>query len=464
MKYFQSGWIIIFLLNFTSCSHAVSNNIAKNIEKPKWVKQRPISKIHYIGIGVAQKNKTDQNHSQIAKDIALNDMSSQITVTISSEVVRKVVERSGIVEDDFRMQVQSSTKTELEGYELVATWEDSKEYWVYYRLSKALHEKIKREKISKATSLSLDIFSKAKENENAGNIEKALLFYLQSINPIEKYANNTLEVNFQGSDIYLMNEIYSSIQFLLSSIELRPVKSNIEAKIGQPLKNPVQVLAVFVDQSGREKSIANLPLKFYFSRGAGDLIENVRTNRSGRASCLVSKITATDRLQMMKADLRMNSFVNQDSVSFLISGIIKSLVVPETKFILNVSGLSVYIESQEKLFGRKLSVQHIEPALKNNLSEKGFIFIDNLAGADLKITVSAESKKGSEIYGMYSSFTDLTISVIDMNSGDEIYKNSLHDVKGIDLTYEKGGLKSLENAAKEVNRTIIPELIERIQR
>lgn len=43
--------------------------------------------------------------------------------------------------------------------------------------------------------------------------------------------------------------------------------------------------------------------------------------------------------------------------------------------------------------------------------------------SDLYIVIKARSRQGSEMLGMYSAFVDITVSVLDMHSGEEIYKN-----------------------------------------
>jgi len=450
-------WTVGFVLITTTC-------VVAGDKKPDWVKIRPINAAYYIGIGVAPKSATNRDYTQIAKDNALNDLASQITVNISSEVIRQMVEKSGMVDEDFKSHIRSTTKAELEDYELVSTWEDKLEYWVYYRLSKALYQEQKQAKINKAISLSLDMFGNARSYEKSDDIEKAILFYLQSINPIEKYANEPLETEFEGSRIFLMNEIYASTQQLLGKIELKALNANRTAKIGQALAQPLEVSAIFLEADNRETAIANLPLKFSFVRGSGDFIDKVRTDRLGIARSQVSKITATDKIQMIKADLDIYSFVNQDSTSFLLRGILNSLAVPTTKFVLNVSGLSAYIEAEELHFGERLRIQHIEPALKRSLSAKGFIFLDTPTNADLVFKIDAESRQGAEIYGMCSAFVNMNISVQDMVTGDEIYKGSLHDIKGVDLDYNKAGLKAFENAAKKVSDSLVPDIIRRIQR
>jgi len=428
-------------------------------KKPDWIEKYPISSIYYIGIGVAQKEKDTRDYIQKAKNNALKEIASEITITISSEVINKIVEKSGVLEEDFKSLIRSTTEAQLEGYELIDTWEDEKEYWVYYRLSKALYEEKKKEKINKAISLSLDLFSKAKINLKDRNIEKALLFYLQSLNPIADYIGETLETNFQDTTIFLENEIYFSLQNILGNSELHPLTKELNAKIGQAVKKPVEVSAVYFDQNGNEIKINNLPITFSFIRGSGELMKNIRTDKNGVGRCKISKISSPDKFQIVQIELDISSLLPQDSTSIIYRDIIKSLPIPNAKIILNVSGLSIFVDAHELNFGKQIDVPYIEPEVKEILSENGFIFVDEIHDADFMLKINAQSREGSKVYNMYSAFVDVTVSVIDVFSGDEINKISLSNIKGIDLDNNKAGLKAFENAAQKVSKEILPILL-----
>jgi len=429
------------------------------VKKPDWIEKHPISSIYYIGIGVAQKEKDNRDYIQKAKDKALKEIASEITITISSEVISKIIEKSGVIEEDFKSQIRSTTEAALEGYELVDTWEDKKEYWVYYRLSKVLYEEQKREKINKAISLSLDLFSKARNNLKDRNIEKALLFYLQSLNPIADYIGEPLETNFQDTTIFLENEIYFSLQNILGNSELQPLTKELNAKIGQAVKKPIEVSAVYFDQNGNDIKISNFPITFSFLKGSGDLMKNIRTDKNGIGRCKISKISSQDKFQIVQAELDISSLLPQDSTSIIYRDIIKSLPIPNAKIILNVSGLSIFVDAQELNFGKQIDVPYIEPKVKEILSEKGFIFVDEIPDADFMLKINAQSREGSKVYNMYSAFVDVTVSVIDVCSSDEINKISLSNIKGIDLDNNKAGLKAFENAAQKVSKEILPILL-----
>ncbi|MHB2152979.1 LPP20 family lipoprotein [Calditrichota bacterium GD2] len=427
--------------------------------RPDWIENRPLVKGYYVGIGYASKIEHPTDYHKVAMDNALSNLASEIQINISSQTVQKVLERAGILQDEFKSYVQSSTKAELEGYELVDKWENDLEYWVYYRLSREKYEALKNARLAKARALAVDMLQRARSAEENGKIDRALLFYFQALPPIEKYLGEPLQTEINGQQVFLFNEIYSSLQRILSEIKLQALNPQLKGKLGQPVSQPLTVKATRSDLP-----VQNLPIAFAFVRGAGDLIKEAFTDARGEAHSRILKINANDNLQIVVADLAIEKSISQTNLSPLLKGITNTLVRPSTRFMINVSGLTAYIESQEVNLGRTVEIKQLEPALKNILSDKGFTFSDSPVDVDFIIKIKATARKGAEMYGLYSSFVNLTFSVIDMRSGQEIYKNVLENVKGIDLNYEKAGFKALSNAAKAINEKLIPDFLRKIQK
>ena len=433
-------------------------NLLHAKKAPEWVTSRPINNEFYIGIGHASKIKGSNDHIEKATSEALKNLASEITVNISGEVVSSMIEKSGMLEEELKSKIRSTTEAELEGYELVEQWQNKKEYWIYYRLSRVKYQLARAEKIEKAISLALDQFTKAKKYEQNKEYDKALLLYLQSLKPIEKYIGETLKANYNGQSVYLNNEIYLSIQNLLSNIELKPVKNSIEAKRNKSVKQPIKIEALYFDTE--QLPIPNLPIILSFKRGEGDLIKNVKTNMSGIASSKISKITSSEKMQILGAELDISQLINQDSTSFVYQNILKTFPMPSTKIIINVTGLLIYIESEEINLGKELNVLHIEPKIKESFSDKGFSFTDDMNKADIYVTIKARSREGSEMFGMYSTFVDCTVSALEMSSGEEIYKNAFNNISGQGLNAEKAGLKAFEIVASKISENMVPKIIQ----
>jgi hypothetical protein len=412
---------------------------------------------------VARKSGADRDYIEIAKNNALNDLASQIRVTITSSIIRDVFEKAGVLEEEFNSHIQSTTRAEIEGYELVDTWEDKVEYWIYYRLSRRQHEERIRRNRERAIELSMDLFLKAKGHEDGDRPEKALLFYIRSIQPIENHLMEPLETEYENSKVYLQNEIYSSLESLLSRIELTPVRETVRTKIGKAAGKPLELIAYYKNNRGVKHTASSLPVAFSFTTGAGELIPQAKTDRSGKASCRVRNISAIDTVQRIRAELDLPGYAGEKSLSIVQKSILQSLTIPHATFILQVDKPTIFIDSEEIHQGGRLSIEHIEPVLKERLSAMGYNFSNRPAEADFTITIRGRSKEGSETYGMYSASADMTISVIDTSSGKEIYKNARNDIKGIHLDWNRAGLKAFENAAAICADELLPDLLERLR-
>lgn len=445
-----SSWIQISLL----CLCVLS----LKAKTPAWISQRPIDKDYYIGIGVATKQADSRDYIQFAKDAALQNLASEITVNINSEVISNMIEKSGVLEEEIKARIKTSTMAELEDYELVDTWEDKKEYWVYYRLSREIYAQNRATRIMIARQLGLDLFTKGKLSEENGNYSQALKFYIRAFSPIEKYINEPLQVDFRDREIYLGNELYSQVSSLLYNLSLQPVQDKISAKIGKSLKNPVRFAAYFNTAANEKVPVNDLPLQVNFLKGEGELVESMVTDDQGIARTTVSRIISSDKMQILEAKVDLLAMTGQDTTSFVFQEILQSLESPATKVILNVSGLTIYIETQEKNFGQDIGLKHIEPELKEALADRGYSFTDDIGGADLYIMLDVDTREGGKAFNMVTAYADLNISVTDMTTGNEVYKNALSKIKGIDLEAQKAGLKSLDNAAAELKKIIIPDM------
>lgn len=430
--------------------------------KPDWVRKRPVNPAFYVGIGVAQKSEDNRDYIQQAKNAALSDLSSEITVNISSELVATAVEQSGLSEEEVRQEIKATTQSELEDYELVDTWEDRSEYWVYYRLSKSLYAAKKQARLANAISLASDLYGKGQERRAAADLAGALQYYFQAYSPIQKYVAEPLETTYQGRNIYLKNALYTAVQSALAGIELVPVREKMEATTGRPLQQPLEVQAVHHTGGGTAEPVMNLPVSFVFLRGDGELLKEVRTDRSGLATSRVTRITAPDNIQIVRTSVDLAGLVNMDSTTALLQGILQGLSVPETRILLNVSGLKVYVSGKESNFGAALNVAYVEPVLKKALAGHGVSFTDNMADADYAIEYDAGSRKGSVVYGQHVAYVDLNISVLDLQSGEEIYKQSFPEVKGIHLDYDRAGLKAFQKAGEEVTQDFVPAFLTKI--
>ena len=429
-------------------------------KKPNWVEKRPNTAGYYHGIGVVPKTGSPQEYLQRAKDVALNDIAQQIAVSIDASQISKLSEKLDEFKEEYQSAVQTSTKADLEGVEPVDTWEGDDQYWVYFRLDIAEYKKRQAEKLRKATALSLDFYTKGKNFEKANNVGDALQSYIQALGAVEKFLGETLEVQFGTTKIFLGNEIFTSLQSILNQIELKAKNGKVDAQVGKPLRQPLEVI---VNNTATGLSIQNFPVKYSFIRGSGDIITSSRTDKNGIAATQIAKVIATDKLQLIKVEADPIALLGQ-STSPVLEMLVKGLTLPSTRFTMNVVSLSIVFETEEMLMGTKLVIPRIEPMLKNTLSSQGFSFVDDAAKANIMITVKSNGRDGGEYSGLYTVYVDANISVVDLNSGEEVYKTSFNNVKGVSINYDKAGMKAYDEIGVSLQKKVIPKILEQIKK
>jgi hypothetical protein len=431
-------------------------------DEPEWVRKRPISQEYYVGIGITRKDRPAAEYTEGARNIALNDIASQITVSISSDVLRTVLEKNEQLEDEFQSRIRASATADLEGVQLVDTYESDEEYWVYCRLSRSDYEARRAEKLNAAATQSLDLYTKGKQGEREGRVGQALGLYAQAFGPIEKYLAEPLVVQSEGRSVYLVNDIYTSLRTLLNNIEISTTGGEQDAKIGRPLKKPLELKAGLRDSVSSPAK--QLPFRFTFTRGSGECVDRVRTDNQGIARCAVQKITASDRIQVIEASLDLLTLAGGEHVSPLVRTVLGSFTLPGTRFVLSVSGVDVCVEANESMFGEPLQQKRIEPVLKSELGARNFSFVDDRAKASLLVSIRADARKGTESFGLAFAFASATVSVLDLETGKEIYKSSINDVKEGSDSFEKAASKGLNTLAQRIARDMIPQLVDKVQK
>src|SRR4051812_32781101 len=149
-------FIIFIFFWCLACSLIAQQPGALEVKVPNWVSSRPNNGFKYTGIGFADKSKGG-NYQMDAKKNALYDLASEIKVDISSNSVLYTVQNNNTFNENFNSLISLSNSDNIEGYTLVDSYENERQYWVYYQLDKQEYADRKAEKkkqtISKAANL-----------------------------------------------------------------------------------------------------------------------------------------------------------------------------------------------------------------------------------------------------------------------------------------------------------------------
>jgi len=222
-------------------------------DEPDWVRKHPVIQGYYVGIGMARKVRTTAESAEAAKNVARNDIAGQISVSISSDVLRTILEENEKVREEFTSSIRASATADLENLELVDTYESDEEYWVYLRLSKADFQARRAAKLEAAAGQALDLYAKGRESERAQDVATAIGLYARAFAPVEKYLAEPLTLDDGGRQVYLLNEMYGSLRSLLEKIELKPVDAErLSDFAGGSTERYNEIVALYLKQTAQQ--------------------------------------------------------------------------------------------------------------------------------------------------------------------------------------------------------------------
>lgn len=426
--------------------------------KPDWLSAKPSQSAYYSGIGKGTKSGTN-NYIQEAKKSALEDLISEIKVTVSSSSVLSTFEDDKEFREQYEQIIQTTAADEIEEFEQIGTWEDETNYWIYYRLSKVRYKEIKDQQKRNAVILATDYYEKAQAADAAGDRIQALGFYFQAFRSMEKYLGDAIAVKVNGKDILIVNEIYSSIQSLLDKIQLKVEPA--ELLINRRLNLNSQTVIAKALYKDLVKPVQQLSLSASFAKGGGDVFPDYKTDGNGIAKILINKITSRDLEQTVLVKLNLDA-ISGTSGSPVFTLISKRLLVPTSQIILKVKRPIVYMVTDERSFGVNKNNPQISNKLKNLLANSGFEFTNNRREADLLFDVGCDSEKGSISGSIYITYLTGTIKVTALKEGKEIYATAFDRIKGYGLDYDKSSQDAYNKGLDILEKERLKELLDNI--
>lgn len=454
---FRFSLLLTGAMLFAACFP--SETLAFRKRPPKWVKQRPVDDQSYIGIGVAKIEKGSNDHVTVAKKNALNDLISEIQVTISSNSVLKQFEDNNEFKEEFEAVTSTSVRQNIEGYELVDSWNDKEAYWVYYRLSKAEYQKRKRERIQRAVDEAKAFYHEGLTSEKNQDIMGAIAQYARGLESVKWYLEEDLTTFvLDEGRIDLGSALLSSMQRVFSRLRIRPEKEILEARFSGGVPGYQKVQTFYQNEDGTESLVTGIKLGLSFTKGAGELTEKVTTNNTGQAQYSVAQVSAKIPIQEITVALDVESALGASIGKSLIGRMIESKGgIPNSRISVRVAPIVVYFKSTETAFGQRQERPVLAKGIKEALSDMSFRFTELLEEADVVIDIKSEAFKGEHLkaHNVYKVYLDMDFSIIDPSTGTKLYFKRIDQERGMQT-------KSYENALKEANDAALTRFLEEV--
>lgn len=444
--------LYIVVLFLVACGSQKKTVEEPSQDRPVWVTGKPIESGYYAGIGMAYKS-AGADFATMAKNNALNDLSSEISVTVSSSSLFYQVEQANQLREEFQANTRLKSKENLAGYELVGTWEDNEQYWIYYRLNKYDYEVLKQQRLQKAVAQAKQFFDKAEEFKNMGQYAESLKFSTKAFSALRDYLGDPIKTEWHGKEVFLTVEMYSAMQQTLSDISLLPVRSKINVKRGEPV--PAELLT-FTALGKMGEPLSSLPIYFYYSE---ERLKNnqLYTNVAGQASYSLAKVVTLNNIAYMQANVNMVALVSEATEDAFVRKLLAKLSGPEARIEMAVVKPRVFISSTEFNLDKPMKSQLLASAFRQNFVNNGFEVVNNAAEADFLLAITGNTKPGNAQGQFSTASLDASIT-LHRNSGELLFERQVPGYLGLQLSHEAAGEDAYKKLATEINRRYFREM------
>lgn len=451
--------LLIFTL-FSACSPQTAQSQRKNRNnrnqpavkpKPEWVTSRPITSQFYVGIGYSSTRTA--NYQQAAKNNAFEDLLSEIKVNISSTSVLYQMDKKSTFRDEYESTIKSTVKNEIEDFEVVDSYENPQEagYWVYYRLSKSKYAEQKRKKVQTATTIASDFFQKAQSAEQQGQTATAIDFYAKTILALKDYWAENVQADLQGKSVMLSNESYTRIQQILDAIVIATPSASIQLR-----KQTSQTPSVPVRVSYNNQAQRSMPILATYIRNRQDYT----TTEKGEISVLLDKISGVRNSFTLNLSLDLSKIISGNNEDKFYKFLLTSFRSPSQTVTINLAKPTIFIASEEKNLGVPQRTMLLSNQLRSALTNRGYTFVNNRNQAEVILEVEADTRKGNEANGIFFAFLSMNVRAIDVQTGQEIFNETMPEVKGGQTSFERAGTDAYQKASRNVDSEIASKLAE----
>lgn len=455
-------WIVCtLLLGITACH---TSKVASSVkQKPDWVMQRPINTQYYIGIGSASKLINPNDFQRVAKKNALDDMMGEIKVSVSSHSVLSQQQNNQQFSQQFFSDTKLISSETLEGFEVLGSWENAQDYWIYYRFSKAEYEAQKRRKLMEAIEKAKDFLNRANSLSNQSEYTASLKLKFKAAIALQNYLNEAIEADYQGRNVYLMNEIISQIQQQLYLVQLKTSETIFKVSAGKSLVQPVVVSAQLRENDKLGNKIQFLPIQLVGNGLKFRGNNSAETQSNGEAQFILNNIQGANGIRNIQAKIDIGKLIGGDSLLPSMRRLLLNLEGPQATLQLQVEPIKIFLESEEKNMQKKMNFAVLEPAVKKFLGDLGCAFVAKKEESDYVLHLEADTKDQGIMWGqMLRASIEMDLVLIDTKTSVELIHEAITGVTGFQVTPEKAGMDAYQNLRTEMNKKLLPALQERL--
>ena len=401
---------------------------------PDWATNQPTDSNYWHGIGRVEKSQYTNPRSS-AKEYAIQEVSSQIKVNISSEMKTVIRESNGSLKTATSMVMKSRVDLLLPELEIVGYYKTKDAYFSYVRLNKQKYRAAMAQLRENAKETALGYIRDADKNFSV----QSLLLVQKAWQEISPFTDEPIQVFYQGKSVHL----YSLIKRKMGEYEDRiQLKGQLDIPVMKLLVDRENSLQISVIDRSTNQPLSGVPISIEFKND-----ENVfHSDRNGLIRYEIPIQSTKSTFSIYYTLNVIELFRDLSDQSNLLPSNPKKQSIQ-----VKVVPARVKIESNEKNLDRLLKRPMIKPALKKAFSRR-VEFVNS--GEDMVMKIESDTYVKSERTGKsYPYFTYGSASVIflDTQTGEEFLATHVSNIKGGDFgSQSTAGIRAYEKMVKQI--------------
>lgn len=444
-------FLLIALLEACSSTKQVSyEELVK--DAPEWVKKTPTSSMYYQGVGTATKS-SGLDYRERAQQSALSEIANSISVNVSSSSVLNSFQQDNSYSEFYKNNSKVSSKEFLEGFEVVDSYENKSQYWVYYRLSKSKFEQIKQERINKALTASTSNYKQAKTLASEGNVSDAFKFYVVAIEDISDFLGEDLKYNDNGVEKPYATQLMNDFIGLIKNIKVTYPTQKIAIKKGSTSTN-LNVDAKVVDEKNRP--LSGIPVITQFTWAPGANFELV-SDATGNIRIVPRKLETKNPTEQILSQVNVDKMVRNNTSNIMVRKFLEGVKVDKFVYPVEIIPPIISVEVVDVATKNPLKSAIVSNEIISIIRQDGYVLAKKNETPDFTIYVEVAVLKSNEVNGKFS--TNISGDVYVKDAEDRIvFSASEKNLSGLGTSSAASEEDAHKSLAGKIKISIYPNL------
>lgn len=449
--------VLIFCILPIIAQNKNQPSTAPETSPPDWVSKRPVSTLKYIGIGVASKIG-NPNYQLEAKKNALYDLTSEIKASISSNSILYSIQNDNKFTQTFNSLITLKSVENIERYELVGTYENDKQYWVYYELDKQEYIRQKEQKKKNTLSKAAEIIKLSLTDDNQKNYSAGLRKKIQAFSIVVPYLNE--EIDFTEYNIPNIKSIFD----LTRDIQLKLQSISIISPTVIPILKPYQqkYTPISVKTMIYKNELTQFPFLVYYDDEILQTQDKAISNNNGLLDIVPLYVQAHFQTTTIEIQPDIEALVANDSVSNSHIQFLKSFIqLPKFAIHVTIQPINLFLQTKEMILNKPTKTAIIQNILFNKMKTNEINIVNDSTQADYIIKVysnTSEDENSNDLKKQFNLYlAQLNIDIYLYTKEKQILFNySLNRIYGYGSTLQlaSNNAYNSEQLVKKLNEPL----------